>query len=70
MDKIFERLGIYDILGVLLSGICMTVTTICLLHVFYPINGIDYFNIDAWHFLLISYAVGLVFQELANFLQQ
>lgn len=70
-DKIFERLGIYDILGVLLSGICMMGATLFLANA----TGVDcvvqsglYDNM--WSFLIASYLLGLIFQELTHFIQE
>ena len=67
-DKILSRLGIYDILGVLFSGICMGASTLVLL----KISGVNVEIIkdETLAFFIFSYMAGFVFQEFTSFLQR
>ena len=67
-DKILSRLGIYDILGVLFSGICMGASTLVLL----KISGVnvDIVKNETFAFFIFSYIAGLIFQEFTSFLQR
>lgn len=69
--KIFEKLGIYDLVVVLLSGISMLTFTFLILQTIYDIPiKIDSRVNDTLSFLVISYFLGLVFQELGSILQK
>lgn len=68
-DKIFERLGIYDVLGVLCPGICMTGATKLILDGIGLQQWSAFIQFDSWTFLIVSYIVGLVFQEVTHLLQ-
>ena len=68
-DKIFERLGVYDVLGVLLPGICMTGATKLIFDGFNLQQWGAFIQFDSWTFLVVSYIVGLVFQEVTHVLQ-
>lgn len=68
-DKIFERLGVYDVLGVLLPGICMTGATKLIFDGFSLQQWVAFIQFDSWTFLVVSYIVGLVFQEVTHVLQ-
>lgn len=64
MDKILEKLGIYDLVVLLLTGMVI---------LFITIKIIPYFNCncemnidDSFQFLIISYFVGMIFQELGS----
>lgn len=64
MDKVLDKLGIYDLLGVLLSGLIISTFTIV---IFIFLNWNLKIQItDSFQFLIISYFVGLVFQELGS----
>lgn len=67
-NNILDKLGIYDLIVLLLSGICITSFSIIL----YPIVFSDQLTNcikpeDTLAFLAISYFVGLVFQEIGAF---
>ena len=68
-DKIFERLGVYDVLGVLLPEICMTGATKLIFDGFSLQQWVAFIQFDSWTFLVVSYIVGLVFQEVTHVLQ-
>lgn len=72
LDKVLDKLGIYDILAILLSGMVIVTITSLLLSNIYEIKitnyGIDMNN--TFLFLLISYFVGLIFQELGSLFQE
>ena len=66
MNQILDKLGIYDLVGVLLSGISITFFTMIVIWEGNP----DLLNInlriqkdEMVPFLIISYFVGLVFQK-------
>lgn len=71
MDRILEKFGIYDLVAVLLPGISISTFSILTLQICRKVS----FNIDlqvneTLTFLVISYFVGLVFQEFGSLLQQ
>lgn len=64
MDKILERLGIYDLVGVMFSGLIILLLT-KYMFAFLNLNlkiDID----DTFQMLIISYFIGLVFQEIGS----
>lgn len=70
VDRIIDRLGIYDLVAVLLPGACLLIV-FRLLHDWLPFTvpstcmcGI---NVNVV-FLLLSYIVGLILQEIGSFL--
>ena len=71
-DQILEKLGIYDLIAVLLTGVMICVATILLL------DFLDLFSIDfsvlsgevTLMFLIVSYFVGIVFQEYGSILMK
>ncbi len=67
-DKILSRLGIYDILGVLITGICICTSSLLLLRLV-GIN-IDLIRNETFIFLIFSYVIGLIFQEFTSLLQR
>lgn len=73
MDKVLDKLGLYDIVAVLLSGMVITTLSYLLLTVVYAINiealnnGFD--SGVVFIFLILSYFIGLVFQELGSLFQ-
>ncbi|MDE6411218.1 MAG: hypothetical protein K2L02_01595 [Clostridia bacterium] len=70
MDKVLEKLGIYDLLGVLLSGLIMTVTTVIIC---YLINCYDFTGLLSEYifiFIVISYIIGLIFQEVSSLIDK
>ena len=72
MGDIFEKLGIYDLLAVLLSGGCIMLSTVmagCLIggvSIEYPLQYLqsDY----AWIILIVDYFLGMLFQEIGSIL--
>lgn len=70
MDKILERLGIYDLVAVLLSGMCMVVFSVFLTKFIWNMDLSSILNLDETiYFLVISYFIGIVFQELGSNIQ-
>lgn len=73
VDKVLDKLGLYDIVAVLLSGMVITTLSYLLLTVVYAINiealnnGFD--SGVVFIFLILSYFIGLVFQELGSLFQ-
>lgn len=73
MDKVLDKLGLYDIVAVLLSGMVITTLSYLLLTAVYAINiealnnGFD--SGVVFIFLILSYFIGLVFQELGSLFQ-
>lgn len=64
MDKILEKLGVYDLIGVMLSGLIILLFAkyICVFLNFNP--TIEFY--DTFQKLIISYFIGLVFQEIGS----
>ena len=65
MSKILDKLGIYDLMGVLLSGISITFFTMIVLWI--GMSDLVKVNLrirtnEMIPFLIISYFVGLIFQ--------
>lgn len=73
VDKVLDKLGLYDIVAVLLSGMVITTLSYLLLTAVYAINiealnnGFD--SGVVFIFLILSYFIGLVFQELGALFQ-
>lgn len=64
MDKILEKLGIYDLIVLLFAGMIMLLITIKIVPIF---NLKLEMKIDnSLQFLIISYFVGMIFQELGS----
>ncbi len=72
MDKILERLGIYDLFVNFISGIAMAsifqllITNVWNLGKWY--KSFDGFEI--WQALILCYFIGVIFQEMSNFLER
>lgn len=64
MDKILEKLGIYDLMVLLLTGMIILLITIKIFPIFNFHIKID--ADDSLQFLIISYFIGMVFQELGS----
>lgn len=62
MDKILEKLGIYDLVVLLLTGMIILLFSIKIS----PLFSIDLEINDTLHFLIISYFVGMIFQEIGS----
>lgn len=67
IDKILDKFGIYDLVAVLLSGICISTFSIFVLKFVYevPIN-VNMQVSETFLFFIISYFGGLVFQESSS----
>ncbi len=73
MNKILDKLGIYDLIAVLLSGISITIFTIFFAYFLCNIRSIvvNPFNInETLVFFVISYFIGLIFQEVSSFIEK
>lgn len=73
MSKILDKLGIYDLMGVLLSGISITFFTMIVLWI--GMSDLVKVNLrirtnEMFPFLIISYFVGLIFQEISSLLHK
>ena len=62
MDKVLEKLGLYDLIGVLLSGIIIVLLSIKVSILFDVEINFDF----SFSFLVFSYFIGLIFQELGS----
>lgn len=71
MNQVFDKLGIYDLVAVLLSGICITTFSLLADQVVFQSQLSNFLKVeDTILFLVISYFIGLVFQELSSILQK
>lgn len=71
MNKILDKLGLYDLIAVLLSGISILTISIFVLQYVYKVSvDIDLMVSDTLTFFVFSYFVGLIFQGLCLFVQQ
>lgn len=67
LNEIFEKLGLYDLVAVLLSGICMVVMTLIVNPFIWKAPLVDIFLLDTIPvFFLVSYVVGVLFQEIGS----
>lgn len=69
MNEILDKLGIYDLIGVLLPGICISTFSLCILRYFnleQLISLSDFKISETVSFLIISYFLGVIFQELGS----
>ena len=71
MSKILDKLGIYDLVAVLLAGISISTFTILVLQLIYkiPIDTNLQVN-ETLLFFVLSYFLGLIFQEISSFIQK
>ena len=71
MESFFEKIGIYDLLAVFLSGACIILSTVCAWSIALqiPLKDISIFFTNDYSLMLVvaSYFVGLVFQEIGSF---
>lgn len=76
MSQVFDKsgidkLGIYDLVAVWLSGICITVFSLLADQVIFQSRLSDILKVeDTIPFLVISYFIGLAFQELSSIIQK
>ncbi len=69
LDNILSRLGIYDLIGVLYTGTVISATLWFINSVFDVVKlQFEAFNVNGtFLFIVISYFLGLVFQEIGSF---
>lgn len=71
MNKILDKFGVYDLVAVLLSGISISTFSSLVLQMGYEISlDINLQVNETLSFLVISYFLGLVFQELGSLIQK
>lgn len=71
LDTIFDKFGIYDIVAVLFSGVIISVFSLIVGERFYGLfTDIKFQKKEIIYFLVISYFVGLVFQEVGSLFQK
>lgn len=67
MNKILDKLGIYDLVAVLLSGISICTFSLLVLQLVYNFHiNIELYVNETFSFLVISYFLGLIFQECGS----
>lgn len=71
MEKAIDHLGIYDLMAVLFSGICILVLSTLIFYPFCNLSGEIESECNkslsfAIYFLTISYFIGIIFQELGS----
>lgn len=71
MNKILDKFGVYDLVAVLLSGISISTFSILILQVVYKVSiDVNLQVNETLTFLVLSYFLGLVFQELGSLIQK
>lgn len=71
MNKIMDKLGIYDLVAVLLSGISILTFSLWVSEMVYNISvDINLQVNETLSFIVLSYFLGLVFQELGSLIQK
>ncbi len=71
MSKILDKFGIYDLVAVLLSGINICIFSLLVLQLVYKIPiDIELQVNKTLSFLVISYFLGLIFQEFGSLVQK
>ena len=72
MNKILEKLGLYDLTVLLLTGMIITTLTVIILEYVFQFNEAgELFQVsETVLFLVISYFIGLVFQEIGSIAQK
>ncbi len=70
MNTILDKFGIYDLVAVLLSGISISTFSILILRGIYKVTIDIGFQVnETLTFFVLSYFLGLIFQEAGSFLQ-
>ncbi len=70
MDKVLDKLGIYDLFVNLIAGIAMLSVFCFLSSNLYGWNITESLReLDVWVVLVLAYFTGIVFQELSNFFE-
>lgn len=70
MEKLLEKIDVYDIIGLFLSGSIISSITLFICK-YYELNYFDFkqYNINiTFLFIMTSYFVGLFFQEISSFI--
>ena len=71
MNKILEKFGIYDLIAVLLSGISICTLSLLVMQLIYEQNiNIEIQMNETLSFLVISYFIGLIFQECGSLMRK
>lgn len=71
MNKILDKFGIYDLVAVLLSGISICTFSLLVLQLVYKIHiDIGLQVNETLSFIVISYFLGLIFQECGSLIQK
>lgn len=71
MNKILDKFGVYDLVAVLLSGISISTFSVLVLQLVYRISfDTEILVSGTLSFLVISYFLGLIFQELGSLIQK
>lgn len=66
-DKVLDKLGIYDLIGVLLPGVTACAVSLVVDEAFFRAGLSRYLNADdLFTFLLIGYLIGVILQELGS----
>lgn len=69
MSEALEKLGIYDLMAVLLSGVCITTFSLLADQILFQSQLSNFIKVEETiSFLVISYFIGLVFQEIGSFI--
>ena len=66
MDKVLDKLGIYDILGVFIFGLCADCVVLLMVAFYVDFSYIYIFKDHIFAYVLVSGIVGIVFQELSS----
>lgn len=71
IDKILERLGLYDLVAVLLTGVCVIVLSTLIGKYYWQTDAIEELILDKTIYLLVlSYFIGVILQECGSRLQR
>lgn len=66
-DKVLDKLGMYDLIGVLLPGVTACAVSLVVDEAFFRAGLSRYLNADdLFTFLLIGYLIGVILQELGS----
>lgn len=71
MDSALNKVGLYDFFGVFLTGILVTAIFLCLdLPLAFPLEHTDNAVINLILFILESYFIGVILQEISSFIDR
>lgn len=69
MKDIFDKFSIFDFIAILLSGICISTISLIVIYFVYGLKFSISLGIDKnILFFIISYLLGIIFQEVGAFL--